>query len=92
MGDPSDTNGGMTVYYLQRRGDNASELLTAFPEGFRMLAGDPFKRNYTSDLAAQGISFTCLGANKPETNGIPNYPCPGGLRAQVFFPACWNGK
>ena len=92
MGDPDDTNGGMTVYYLQRRGDNQTEKLHAFPEGFRMVAGDPFTRSYDGSLAAQGISFNCLGANTPETNGMPNIPCPGGLRAQVYFPQCWDGK
>src|SRR5689334_13876033 len=91
VGDPEDGSGGMTVYYLQRRGD-PNERLTAFPEGFRMLAGDSLKRNLTDDLPARGISFACLGSDKPETNGIPNYRCPGGLRAQVFFPSCWNGK
>jgi hypothetical protein len=91
MGDPDDTNGGMTVYYLQRRGDNQTEKLHAFPEGFRMVAGDPFTRRYDGSLAAQGISFNCLGANQPETNGMPDIPCPGGLRAQVFFPQCWDG-
>ena len=92
MGDGDDTNGGMTVYYLQRRGDNQTEQLHAFPEGFRMIAGDPDTRSYDGSLAAQGISFNCLGANLPETNGMPNYMCPGGLRAQVFFPQCWDGK
>jgi hypothetical protein len=87
-GDPSDINGGMTVYYLQRP---SNDTLTAFPAGFRMLAGDSSKRFGGSDLATQGISFACLGANQPETNYIPPYPCPYGLRAQVFFPACWDG-
>jgi hypothetical protein len=91
MGDPLDVNGGMTVYYLQRPSPS-SEKLRAFPEGFRMLAGTSSKRTGGTDLATQGISFACLGANKPETNYIPNYNCPGGLRAQVFFPSCWNGK
>ncbi|KAF1941766.1 WSC-domain-containing protein [Clathrospora elynae] len=92
MGDGDDTNGGMTVYYLQRRGDNQTEHLQAFPEGFRMIAGDTSARSYDGSLAAQGISFNCLGANKPETNGIPNYNCPDGMRAQLFFPQCWDGK
>ncbi|KAF2470030.1 WSC-domain-containing protein [Lindgomyces ingoldianus] len=91
VGDGGDTNGGMTVYYLQRTG-SSGEKLNAFPEGFRMLAGDPYKRNFTGGLDAKAVSFACLGANKAETNEIPNYNCPGGLRAQVFFPACWNGK
>jgi hypothetical protein len=57
-----------------------------------MLAGETEKRNFTGGLDAQAISYSCLGANKDETNGFPNYNCPGGLRAQVFFPSCWNGK
>ncbi|KAI8943290.1 hypothetical protein NX059_001310 [Plenodomus lindquistii] len=90
-GDHSDTNGGMTVYYLQRPA-NTTDTLTAFPPGFRMLAGDPSKRSLTNDQASHAISFACLGHPGPETNNIPPYPCPNGLRAQVFFPSCWNGR
>lgn len=67
----SDLKGGMVVYY-QQRGPNIHNL-TAFPEGFRMLAGDAFKRNFTDDFAAQAVNFACLGSNKPETNNFPNY-------------------
>lgn len=91
VGDGRDVNGGMAVYYLQRPSP-ATENITAFPAGFRMLAGDSNKRAPDSSLATTAISWNCLGANKPETNMMPNYTCPGGLRAQVFFPACWNGK
>lgn len=78
----------------QRPGAN-NDTLKAFPEGFRMLAGNPFKRNYTDDFASQAISYACLDYNGPakaETNGFPDYNCPDGLRAQVFFPSCWDGK
>ncbi len=88
-----DQMGGATIYYLQR-GKNG-EKLKAFPPGFRMIAGDPFKRQPTNDFAGQAISYACLnynGGGKPETPGFPNYNCPNGLRAQVFFPSCWNGK
>jgi hypothetical protein len=87
-----DQNGGMTVYYLQRGPAADTKTLKAFPEGFRMLAGDTAKRSYGGDFKSDAINFNCLGANKPETNGLPNYNCPGGLRAQVFFPSCWDGK
>lgn len=90
LGDADDTNGGMTIYYLQRPG-KPNERLQAFPEGFRMIAGDPFKRSFAGDVPSQAITFNCLGAKQPETHNLPNYRCPGGLRAQVFFPACWNG-
>ncbi|KAF9692974.1 hypothetical protein EKO04_009153 [Ascochyta lentis] len=93
VGDPEDIHGGMTVYYLQRRGDDSNEKLHAFPEGFRMIAGDTFARSFGGDSAAKAISYSCLGGpNLPETNNMPDFNCPGGLRAQVFFPACWNGK
>ncbi|EXJ54754.1 murein transglycosylase [Cladophialophora yegresii CBS 114405] len=88
-----DQVGGMTVYYLQRAGEG--EKLKAFPPGFRMVAGNPFKRTAGNDFASQAISYNCLDYNgpaKPETPNFPNYNCPNGLRAQVFFPSCWNGK
>ena len=88
-----DQLGGATIYYLQRGGKD--EKLKAFPPGFRMIAGDPFKRTPGDDFASQAISYACLnydGPAKPETPGFPNYNCPNGIRAQVFFPSCWNGK
>ncbi|KZV98398.1 WSC-domain-containing protein [Exidia glandulosa HHB12029] len=87
--------GGGTVYYLQRRG-TANEKLHAFPEGFRMLAGTPGLRSYDANsLAQRAISFNCLdfsGKNSGEFTSIPGRDCPNGLRAQVFFPSCWDGK
>ncbi|RMZ92337.1 hypothetical protein DV736_g424, partial [Chaetothyriales sp. CBS 134916] len=85
-----DQVGGATVYYLQR-GDTG-EQLQAFPPGFRMLSGNPDKRSGGDDFASQAISYNCLGTSNPETGGFPNYNCPDGLRQQVFFPSCWNGK
>ncbi|KAF4554906.1 Hypothetical protein D9617_3g019750 [Elsinoe fawcettii] len=86
-------NGGVLVYYLQRPESNKN--LKAFPENFRMVAGDPFKRNATTDFAGKAISFACLNYNGPakaETPNLPPYNCPNGVRAQVFFPSCWDGK
>lgn len=94
-GEGNGITGGMTVYYLQR-GSDASNL-TTFPEDFRMVTGNPFQRNFTDVEAAPGhaVSFVCLdysgGSSHPETNRMPDYNCPNGLRAQVFFPSCWNG-
>lgn len=85
-----DQVGGATVYYLQRGGPN-NDKLEAFPEGFRMISGDPFKRSGGDDFASQAISYNCLGTTNPETGAFPNYNCPDGLRSQVFFPSCWDG-
>ncbi|OBT64345.1 hypothetical protein VE03_05813 [Pseudogymnoascus sp. 23342-1-I1] len=87
--------GGALIYYLQRADPKDPEYdsgLLAFPEGFRMLAGDPMLRSFTSTLEQRAISFACLGTDTKETNEIPNINCPNGLRAQVFFPSCWDGK
>ncbi|KAI9669949.1 MAG: hypothetical protein M1831_006985 [Alyxoria varia] len=86
--------GGMTVYYQQRPGPK-NDKLHAFPEGFRMVAGNPFKRKAGSDFASKAVSFACLDYNGPpskETNQMPNRNCPDGLRAQVYFPSCWDGR
>ncbi|EJD47486.1 WSC-domain-containing protein [Auricularia subglabra TFB-10046 SS5] len=85
--------GGMTVYYLQRR-DNDAEKLHAFPEGFRMLAGNPALRSYNPDDVTQNaVTHVCLGGpENGEWPWLPKANCPNGLRTQVFFPSCWNGK
>ena len=56
-----------------------------------MLAGNPLLRNYTDTVEQQAISYACLGVSGPETPGFPTQNCPDGLRAQVFFPSCWDG-
>ncbi|KAH7097382.1 WSC-domain-containing protein [Auriculariales sp. MPI-PUGE-AT-0066] len=88
--------GGALIYYLQRRGHDG-EKIVAFPDGFRMLAGSPALRSYNaSSLEQRAISFTCLDYSGSglggETKEMPPHYCPNGLRTQVFFPSCWDGK
>ncbi|KAI8974791.1 WSC-domain-containing protein [Trametes punicea] len=80
------------IYYLPRPGPK-NESIKAFPKGFRMLAGDTFRRTYNaSSFADQAITYVCLADNNPpEASPMPTQQCPGGLRAQVFFPSCWDG-
>ena len=42
-------------YYLQRNAPN--ETVEAFPDGLRMLTGDPLLRNYTGSPASKAISW-----------------------------------
>ncbi|KAJ5908601.1 hypothetical protein N7495_001283 [Penicillium taxi] len=107
--------GGMLAYYLLY-GDN----ITAFPDNFRMLAGDPFQRNFTypipdppkSDwtgdqltqaaLRQKAIGFNCLNYEETAEGSLyrhfmPNKTfldeqCTDGLRLELMFPSCWNGK
>jgi hypothetical protein len=98
--------------------------VTAFPDGLKMLIGNPYarfldhlfrfrfpdpprpspsplnsyKRSYNgASDADQAIGWNCLGGT-PGANGdtrqayLPPNNCPNGLRAELRFPSCWNGK
>ncbi|OJD14469.1 hypothetical protein AJ78_05180 [Emergomyces pasteurianus Ep9510] len=107
--------GGMLVYYLPR-----GENVQAFPKGFRMLAGDPYQRNFTWPvpdppksswsgaetsqyaLSQKAIGFNCLNYRGPAeptlfrhtlpTKSEIDAKCPDGIRMEMMFPSCWNGK
>lgn len=71
---------GFNIYYLPR-GDSGQ--VKAFPDGFKMVAGDPNRNTYNSSLFEdQAISWVCLDYNNPGVNGqqTPGFPtanCPG---------------
>ncbi|SPC62103.1 uncharacterized protein UHOD_12166 [Ustilago sp. UG-2017b] len=83
--------GYVNTYYLMR----GNVPITAFPRGLQMLAGSatrdasgPTKQNDNT------VSFVCLNYKdgSSQTALMPKGPCPHGLRTQVVFPSCWNGK
>ncbi|KAI5297576.1 hypothetical protein KEM55_004506 [Ascosphaera atra] len=107
--------GGMLAYY-----DLYGENITAFPKGFRMLAGDQYLRNFSlpvpdppksewkgvettqHSLMQKALGFNCLNYNAaaeaslyrhtfPEKNWMDQH-CTDGLRLEIAFPSCWNGK
>ena len=87
-------NGGALIYYLQRAPKDVP--MKAFPDNFRMVAGDAFRRNETTDgeVGAGAISYACIDFEGPaskETRAFPNRNCRNGIRQQVFFPSCWDG-
>jgi hypothetical protein len=58
-----------------------------------MIAGDPLKRHDSNDTAQAAISYFCLDENGlTETKTFPTKWCRYGLRAQVYFPQCWDGR
>jgi len=86
-------NGGMTVYYMAYSAKNGK--MTAFKPGFRMLAGDPMSKK--NDKKAS-ICHRCLKngegfapCDSKDTGELPTKFCPGGIRATVIFPSCWDG-
>ena len=47
------------IYYLQRPGPKNEKLVT-FPPGFKMVAGNPFRKTYDhKSFADQAINFVC---------------------------------
>lgn len=94
-------SGGSLIYYLHRHDKKEPEYakgLQPFPEGFRMIAGEPLARQARNDTdqgkrQTKAVSFACLrGEPTPATPYLPKMRCKNGLRAQIHFPACWNGK
>jgi hypothetical protein len=106
---------GVFRYYLL-----TGEAVEPFPPGFRMIAGDPFRRNFTlpipdppksewsgqaitqEALAQKALGFNCLNYSKEgepslSRHFLPNKTfldenCPHGIRFELMFPSCWNGK
>ncbi|GAC93618.1 hypothetical protein PHSY_001183 [Pseudozyma hubeiensis SY62] len=81
----------VNTYYLMRGNVN----ITAFPRSMQLLAGNAMRRGPGPTTQADNTaSFVCLnyadGSSQSQT--IPTRPCPQGLRLQVVFPSCWNGK
>lgn len=71
-----------------------------FPEGFRMIAGDPFRRAANTDTSTNSQDITqwiCHGQDyKGEDGGFPTQigPCDSypGFMGAIHFPHCWNGE
>ena len=60
-----------------------------------MISGDMFLRTYDANsFAQQAITFLCLdfSGESKRYNELPPTKCPSGIRAQVNFPSCWDGK
>ncbi|KAK0609675.1 hypothetical protein B0T17DRAFT_566202 [Bombardia bombarda] len=96
-----EQDGGLTIYYM-RPFSGSNKKVTVMKPGFRMLTGDPALRSKAPGSLA--ICHRCLakserimgGNGAPcdsgDTAQFPNKPCPGGIRATVIFPSCWDGK
>ncbi|KAK3308781.1 uncharacterized protein B0T15DRAFT_118402 [Chaetomium strumarium] len=119
--------GGMLAYYfLNKDQKNPDGAIRAFPNDFRMIAGDSTRRSYSvgglsyleadpdksfwgrlgqinqKDLEQRALGFNCLNYQRaPEGSLARHYlpdkayldaNCPDGVRFEVSFPSCWNGK
>jgi hypothetical protein len=81
---------GIAAYYVNTTGDRVKP----YPEGLRMLAGDP---NATAPQSKDIVNWACDGGQKGSrgvSQNIPFEPCPDGrtLNLRVVFPSCWDGR
>ncbi|KAF9793126.1 hypothetical protein BJ322DRAFT_100743 [Thelephora terrestris] len=83
--------GGPVTYYLF---PDQSGQTTIFPDNFRMISGNSAQAPPLGSFAQEAVSFLCLDFNGVSTksNFLPETPCPSGVRAQLNFQSCWNGK
>ena len=117
----------LSYYFLNPDARNPGGNITAFPNDFRMIAGDSTRRNYsvagldvtqpdppksewagdgqtTQEILAQrALGFNCLhyAAGNDEGALFRHYlpdkafldaNCVDGVRFELAFPSCWNGK
>jgi len=79
-------------YYFLARSDPTLPV-EPFPEGLRMLVGDP---NSKSADPGSRFRFSCqTESTLANTIKGPNFnfdhTCPYGVKTEVFFPPCWDG-
>ena len=73
-------------------------------QGFRMILGDPFRRNGDIDIKnpqSRATTFRCFRKGDPGNDGTPGFPgdtfhlpekpCEEGIRSNLYFPQCWDG-
>ncbi|RDL40252.1 Uncharacterized protein BP5553_00231 [Venustampulla echinocandica] len=93
--------GGTLVYYVSAQPGQ----ITAFKPGFRMLVGDPLMRSRPDKKLKKQICYRCYTGpnfggdnaapcadNTLDTEAFPTKPCLGGIRSNIHFPTCWDGK
>ncbi|PRP88419.1 hypothetical protein PROFUN_03333 [Planoprotostelium fungivorum] len=93
---------GTAIYYQNRACDYIADqkycprgtYAAAFPKGLRVIAGDPNKRTYNeSDVRDRAVQMMCMGNGySKEYHGFPTQICNQFIRAEVYFPSCWDGK
>lgn len=78
-------------FYYFLNPNNGQDRITLFPDGLRILAGDPFKKT-----PSNFIGFDCF--INPDLSGYLsqdnfNFPrdCPYGMKSTLNMPNCWDG-
>ncbi|KAL8280267.1 hypothetical protein RQP46_007381 [Phenoliferia psychrophenolica] len=96
--------GGGLIYYLPRYHSSDTGPVLAFPDGLKMLIGDPLARSYNpSSLMSQAIGWNCLdGVNTDAPDHISHMaypvdnesgPCPSSHPKRIvtlFYEMMWS--
>ncbi|KAJ3106075.1 WD repeat-containing protein wrap73 [Phlyctochytrium planicorne] len=80
------------ITYYEVRGQ---EYNHEFPEGFGMIAGNPFRRSYDAKVEEHKvIEWLCIGGDNPDNGRGATIPqnCDGDIRGQIHFPMCGDGR
>jgi hypothetical protein len=81
----------MTIYY-RRAGGTTGPKVTAFPQGLRMIAGDP-KATTPQDFVSFRCALTSDGGEQSKSNkDFANCNSNESLMGDIKFPNCWDGK
>ncbi|KAJ4464394.1 hypothetical protein C8R41DRAFT_860028 [Lentinula lateritia] len=94
-GSFASVSGNAVIYYLF---SDSANVTTPFPNNVSMFitSGDTTLRTLNaSSFAQQAVTFLCLqfSGTSNRYNELPvGVSCPAGIRSQINFPSCWDGK
>lgn len=79
-------------FYLFLSQSTVAQPVIPFPDGLRSIAGNP-----SNKIPPYYANFVCqIGNNQSDflLGSSFNFPrdCPGGMKTNLFFPQCWDGK
>ena len=83
----------MSKDYVSSYGNNDGMKIQAFKKGFRMLAGNPKRREKEQGMVNLYRCYDSKpykpnpgGVAATDTSDLPTRYCPGGVRVNIFFP------
>lgn len=68
-----------------------SQPVQAWPEGFRLLAGDPNRKSPNGAFVYECHRKPDLSDSVQSDNFNFDDPCLGGIKFDLTFPSCWDG-
>lgn len=82
----------MAAYYKRAGGPEGRLVDQAFPQGLRIIAGNP-----ASTTPQSNITFRCMtdhdtGHQDKYGHALPSCDSDQSLMAEITFPDCWDGK